>query len=253
MDTVLVTGGTGTLGREVVARLRATGAEVRVLTRDPERKNGHVTGNLATGEGLDTAVSGADTVIHCATNPRFHKVDFDGTKLLLDQAREAGVRHFVYISIVGVDRNPFPYYRTKLRVERLIAESGVPWTVLRATQFHDLVLGLVSRVAKLPLSPVPKGFRVQPVDVEAVAERLVTIADKEPVGRATDVGGPRVDPIGELLQVYCAAVGKSRTMVPIGIPGRTGRAFRAGENLLGPDGEVIGGTFDEFLARKFPR
>lgn len=253
MDTVLVTGGTGTLGREVVARLRDRGASVRVLTRDPERTDGHVTGDLATGEGLDVAVSGADTVIHCATHPRFHKVDFGGTKLLLDQARKADVRHFVYISIVGVDRNPYPYYRTKWQVEQLVAESGVPWTVLRATQFHDLVLGLVSGLAKLPLSPVPKGFRFQPVDVEAVAERLVILAGKEPAGRAVDVGGPRVDPIGDLLQVYCAAVGKSRTVVPIGIPGRIGRAFRAGENLLGPDGEVIGGTFDEFLARRFPR
>lgn len=237
----------------MVSRLRATSADVRVLTRDPERGEGHATGNLATGEGLEAAVAGVDTIIHCATNARFHRVDFDGTAMLLDQARRHHVKHLIYISIVGIDRNPFAYYRTKLRVEQLIADSGVPWTLLRATQFHDLVLGLVSRLAKLPVAPVPKGFSFQPVDTDAVAERLMTLAGKEPVGRVRDVGGPRVDPIGDLLQVYCAAAGKSRTVLPIGIPGKVGKAFRSGENLLGPGGEVIGTTFDEFLTHKFPR
>lgn len=253
MGTVLVTGGTGTLGSRVVARLRGNGAEVRVLTRNPEPAESHVIGDLATGEGLDVALAGVDTIIHCATNPRFHRVDVEGTKALLEQAQRHEVGHLLYVSIVGVDHNPFPYYRAKAEVERLIAESAVPWTVLRATQFHDRVLGVVSGLAKLPVAPVPKGFRFQPVDVDAVAERVVTLAGKEPAGRARDVGGPRVDPIGDLLQVYCAAIGKSRTVLPIGVPGKIGRAFRAGENLLSPEGEPIGSTFDEFLAQRFPR
>lgn len=252
MKTVLVTGGTGTLGRHVVSRLADLDAEVRVLTRKPDTSvhSGQIGGDLATGEGLAEAVAGVDTVIHCATNPRHRSVDIPGTEQLLDAARENKVWHFLYISIVGVDQNPFSYYRTKLRIERLIEESGVPHTVLRATQFHELILMVVSGLAKLPVAPVPKGFKSQPVDVGAVAERLVALAEGEPVGRARDIGGPRVDTLADLLQVYCASIAKARPVLPIGIPGKTGRAFRAGANLLGPDGETLGGTFDDFLARR---
>ncbi len=251
MQTVLVTGGTGVLGRQVVSRLGENAADVRVLTRNPDAGPGRVIGDLATGEGVAAAVSGVDTIIHCATGPRFRHVDVNGTALLLEQAKRAGVGHVVYISIVGIDRNPFAYYQAKLHVEQMIVESGVPWTVLRATQFHDLVLRMVSGLAKLPVAPVPKGLCVQPVDAEAVAMRLVQLAAEGPVGRARDVGGPRVDPLADLLQVYCAAVGKSRSLLPIGVPGKVGRAFRAGENLLGSDGEPIGGTFDVYLVHRF--
>lgn len=253
METVLVTGGTGTLGRHVVDTLRGAGTAVRVLTRDPGRGAGFVVGDLATGDGLDAAVDGVSTVVHCATGPRFRRVDVEGTERLVERLRTAGVGHLLYVSIVGIDDNPFPYYRAKLEAERVVADSGVPWTVQRATQFHELLLAMVSRVAKLPVAPVPKGFRFQPVDTDAVAARLADLVVQGPSGRARDVGGPRVDPIGDLVQVYGAAVGKSRAVLPVGVPGRVGRAFRAGENLLGPDGETIGGTFDEFLARRFRR
>lgn len=250
MLTVLVTGGTGTLGRHVVSGLREAGIQPRVLTRREGKAADHVTGDLATGAGLTAAVSGADTVIHCATHVRYRRVDIAGSERLLAVAREHGVGHFVYISIVGIDDNPFSYYRTKLRAEELIAASGVPYTILRVTQFHELILSVVAGLAKPPLAPVPKGFKSQPIDTEAVAARLVTLAAGEPVGRARDIGGPRVDTLADLLQVYCATRSKSRMLLPIGVPGKTGRAFRAGANLLGPDGETLGGTFDEFLARR---
>lgn len=250
MKSVLVTGGTGTLGRHVVRRLRESGVQPRVLTRKEGQAADHITGDLATGAGLVEAVAGADTVIHCATQLRHRRVDIAGTKRLLAVAREHDVGHFVYISIVGIDDNPLSYYRTKLRTEELIAASGVPYTVLRATQFHELILSAVAVLAKLPLAPVPKDFKSQPIDTEAVAARLVTLAAGEPVGRARDIGGPRVDTLADLLQVYCATRSKSRVVLPIGVPGKTGRAFRAGTNLLGPDGETLGGTFDEFLARR---
>lgn len=252
MKSVLVTGGTGTLGKHVVARLDELCADVRVLTRnpDPEAHAGHVGGDLATGEGISDAVAGVDTIIHCATNPRFYRVDVAGTETLLEAAREHEVGHLIYISIVGVDDNPFPYYRTKLRVEEQIAESGVPYTILRATQFHELILSVVGALSKLPIALVPKGFKSQPIDVEAVAGRLVELAQGEPVGRARDIGGPRVDLIADLLQVYGASVAKSRPVLPIGLPGKAARAFRAGANLLGPDGETLGGTFDDFLVRR---
>lgn len=255
MRRFLVTGGTGTLGRHLVERLVATGADVSVLTRNP-RASGpgrQLKGDLTTGAGLPAAVSDVDVIVHCATHARFQRVEYLGAQRLLELATERGIGHFAYISIVGIDDHPFPYYQGKLRTERLIADSGVPYTLLRATQFHDLVLSIVSGLAKPPVALVPKGFATQSIDVRAVAERLAELAAGDPAGRARDIGGPRVDSVADLVQVYGAAVGKPRSVLPVAVPGKSSRAFQAGMNLLGPDGEQLGGTFDEFLAERFPR
>jgi uncharacterized protein YbjT (DUF2867 family) len=177
---ILVTGGTGTLGRAVVARLPGA----RVLSRRPGP--GHAVGDLMTGAGLAAALSGVDTVIHCATSLRRH--DVLHARRLLDACR--GGPHIVYVSIVGIEDIPLPYYRTKLAVERMIAESGLPWTVLRATQFHDLMLRLCTLQRWSPALFVPAGARFQPVDVRDVAERLVSL--RRPAGREPDFGGPEV-------------------------------------------------------------
>ncbi|MGH3466714.1 MAG: SDR family oxidoreductase [Thermocrispum sp.] len=254
MARFLVTGGTGNLGGQLVRRLAGSGHDVRVLTRSP-RSDGpgeQVRGDLTTGAGLPAAVAGVDTIVHCATHARFAKVETLGAQRLLELAQERGIGHFGYVSIVGIDDNPFPYYQNKLRTERLIAGSGVPYTVLRATQFHDLVLTIVGGLAKMPVAaPVPRGIAFQSIDVREVAGRLAELAEGKPAGRARDIGGPRVDALADLVQVYCAATGKSRSVLPLGVPGKVGRAFRAGMNLLGPDGEQLGGTFDEFLAERF--
>ena len=186
---ILVTGGTGTLGSRVVDRLRADGRQVRVLSRSGRR--GTVRGDLSTGENLGAALRGADTIVHCASNPvKARQTDVAGTLLLLQEAAKSGVSHVVFISIVGVDRNPyFPYYRVKLDAERVIERSAVPWTILRATQFHDLVLMALRFLDRLPaVMPIPRGFRLQPIDVGEVASRLIALA--EPAGRVPDVGGP---------------------------------------------------------------
>ena len=131
---ILVTGGTGNLGRRVVDRLRGEGCNVRVLSR-----SGHpdtLQGNLLSGEGLEEAVSGTDTVVHCASNParQTRRTDVGGTQRLLQAAERGGVSHFVYISIVGIDcATSYPYYRAKLDTERVVKGSPVPHTILRAT------------------------------------------------------------------------------------------------------------------------
>ncbi|MGY1999195.1 SDR family oxidoreductase [Streptomyces rochei] len=127
---LLVTGGTGTLGRHVVPLLRAAGHEVRVLTRHPRPDADgvtHVTGDLLTGEGVEAAVAGAHTVLHLAGGP---KGDDVATRALVGAARGADVRHLVYISVVGADRVPLAWLRTKLESERAVADSGIPWTAL---------------------------------------------------------------------------------------------------------------------------
>ncbi|MGW6571548.1 SDR family oxidoreductase [Streptomyces sp. NPDC054945] len=246
MSTILVTGGTGTLGALVVDRLRDAGHEVRALSRHaPEYPV-----DLADGSGLDAATAGAEVVVHCASNTRGGgKGDETATRHLIDAARRAGtVTNIVYISIVGVDVVPLGYYRTKLRVERLLEASGLGLTVLRTTQFHDLVAQLVDTAAKLPLvAPVPGGVRVQPIAVGEVAERLAELAVPTPSGRVTDMGGPEIHTLADLARTYLTATGRNRRVLPIPLAGKTYAAFRRGGHLT-PSHAVGHGTFAQFAA-----
>src|SRR5437764_11601336 len=253
---ILVTGGTGTLGRLVVPRLRDAGCEVRVLSRR-SREGGEgiefVTGDLATGEGIEAAAEGTEIIVHCAGST---KGDEDKARHLVRAASRAGARHLVYISVVGADRIPvvssidramFGYFASKLAAERAVAESGLPWTTLRATQFHDLILMTARQMARLPVIPVPTGFRFQPVDADEVAARLVDLALGTPAGLVPDMAGPRVYGMAALLCGYLRARRKHRLIVPVRLPGQAARAYRAGANLA-PDQAVGHRTWEEFLA-----
>ncbi|CAL9384320.1 SDR family oxidoreductase [Streptomyces sp. enrichment culture] len=245
MTTILVTGGTGTLGRHVTERLRADGHEVRVLSRHAQP---YAVDLREGGGGLGAAVEGVDTVVHCATMPRGG--DERAAANLIAAARRAGVGHLVYISIVGVDRVPFGYYRTKLAVERLVEESGLGWTTLRTTQFHDLLVQLFEVLARSPLMPLPAGVADQPVEVGEVADRLVELALAAPAGRVEDMGGPEVRSFASLARAYLAAAGRRRALVNVPLAGATYRAFRAGGHLT-PGLAVGKGTFEEYLERRF--
>lgn len=252
MKNVLVTGGTGALGRQVVPLLVERRARVRILSRSARRIEGAevIKGDMVTGEGLAEAVRDIEALVHCASDPRQASGDIEGTSRLLEAAKGAGCPHVVYISIVGVDRIPLGYYRTKLAVERLLGDCGLPWTILRATQFHDLVLQVVAALAKPPVMVVPRGMAVQPVDTHELARRLVSLALGEPAGRRVpDFGGPRVWSVEEAARAYLAAAGLRRGLVSVPLPGKTARAFRAGGNLL-RDGETGSRTFTEFLAQR---
>jgi uncharacterized protein YbjT (DUF2867 family) len=265
---ILVTGGTGTLGRLVVARLRAAGCDVRVLSRrrraggengEGSKEEGDgtefVTGDLGTGEGIDAAVEGAEIVVHCAGSA---KGDEEKARHLVRAAARAGARHLVYVSVVGADKVPvvsgldralFGYFASKLAAERAVAGSGLPWTTLRATQFHDLLLATARQLARLPVIPVPAGFRFQPVDAGEVAARLVALALGPPAGLVPDMAGPRVYEMAELVRGYLRARGMRRPLVPVWLPGKAARAFRAGANLA-PDRAVGRRTWEAFLAAR---
>jgi uncharacterized protein YbjT (DUF2867 family) len=256
MQHILVTGGTGTLGRFVVPRLRDVGCKVRVLSRR-SREAGEgiefVTGDLATGEGIEAAVEGAEIIVHCAGSS---KGDEEKTRNLVRAASRAGARHLVYISVVGADRVPilsgidramFGYFASKLAAERVVADSGLPWTILRATQFHDAILIVARALAKLPVMPVFAGFRFQPVDAGEVAARLVQLTLGEPSGLVPDLGGPQVYTMADLLRGYLHANHRHRLIIPVWLPGQAARAYRAGANLAldHADGKR---TWEEFLA-----
>ncbi|MFJ3211474.1 SDR family oxidoreductase [Streptomyces flaveolus] len=247
MTTILVTGGTGTLGRLVTERLRADGHEVRVLSRHAQP---YAVDLRKGGGGLDAALDGVGTVVHCATTQTGG--DERAATNLLAAARRAGVRHLVYISIVGVDRVPLGYYRTKLAVERLVEDSGLGWTVLRTTQFHDLVVRLLQGLAMPPVMLVPAKVADQPVEVREVADRLAELAAGGPAGRVPDLGGPQVRSFESLARAYLAATGRRRTVVNVPLAGKTYRAFRSGGHLT-PERALGKGTFEEYLTARFGR
>jgi uncharacterized protein YbjT (DUF2867 family) len=257
---ILVTGGTGTLGRLVVPLLRDAGCEVRVMSRHGhEERDGvrYVTGDLSTGDGVDGAVAdaGAGTVVHLAGT---QKGDGDKARHLVRAASRAGVEHLVYISVVGaervpvvsaVDRGMFGYFASKRDAEQVVEGSGLPWTTLRASQFHDLIYLVVRQMAKLPVIPVPAGVRFQPVDAGEVAARLVELALGKPAGLVPDIAGPRVYGMDELIRGYLTATHRRRPLLRFPMGGGAFRAVRAGANLA-LDGTQGKRTWEEYLAAR---
>jgi uncharacterized protein YbjT (DUF2867 family) len=248
--TVLITGATGTLGHRVVPEATAAGHQVRALSR---RSHVGYTGvqwaqaDLLAKTGIDAAVEGIDVVINCATQPTGGK-DVTSMQNLAAAARRAGVAHIVHISIVGIDRIPLPYYRTKLRAERALEDSGVGHTIVRATQFHDLIATTFSAQKFFPALFALRGVRFQPIDTRDVAARLVDLADGDAAGRVSDIGGPTVHTHYDLGHMYLAAHNGRRPVLAVPAPGRIMAGFRSGANLA-PDNPVGTVGFAEYLGR----
>ena len=252
-DRILITGGTGTLGRLVVPLLRERGHDVRILSR--RDGPGLVTGDLETGEGVADAAADATTIVHLAGSAKRDDVK---ARVLSEAAARAGARHLVYISVVGADRIPvvtgidralFGYYAAKHEAERVIAGSGVPWTTLRATQFHDLLLKTFRALARVPVVPVLSAVRFQPVDARDVADRIAALALGPPAGLVPDLAGPRVYEMRDLLRGYLVARRRHRLLVPMRQPGQAARAFRDGANLS-PEHADGRRTWEAFLAER---
>ena len=255
---ILVTGGTGTLGRLVVPRLLDAGTSVRVLSRQPRPPAAgieYAVGDLNTGTGVDRAVEGIETIVHLAGTA---KGDGDKARTLVRAAARAGSPHIVYVSVVGADRVPvvsrvdramFGYFASKRDAERAVEESGLPWTTLRASQFYELILLVVRQLAKLPVIPFPSGMRFQPVAAVEVAQRLVELALDKPAGLVPDIAGPRAYRLDELARVYLQATERRRLFVPLPVGGQAARAIKAGANIA-PDRAVGRVSWEEFVAEQ---
>ena len=254
---VLVTGGTGTLGRLVVMLLRQSGHRARIFSRHPRGHVDAVEGDLRTGAGLARAVSGMDAIVHAASAGReplqIAGVDVGGTRRLLAAAGDAGVRHLVYVSIVGVDRVPYRYYSAKLKAENLVREGELPWSILRATQFHVFVAAMLARLAPLPgVVAAPLRWKLQPVDAAEVARRVTDAVLAEPAGMLPDFGGPEVCDVAALAELWMRARGDRRRLVNLPLPLRMGKAVTAGE-LTCPGHREGRVTFAQFLDEAYPR
>jgi uncharacterized protein YbjT (DUF2867 family) len=254
---VLVTGGTGALGREVVRRVIDEGHRPRVLSRKHAEGDDWVQGDLVTGAGLEVAVKDIDVIIHAASDAlsprRYQATDELGTRRLLAMAREARVRHAVYISIVGMEGVEYPYYKSKLAAEAVMRENIVPWSILRATQFHSLIDLFLEGMSRLPrIAFVPFTWQFQPVDTTDVAARLVDIATSKPAGMLPDFGGPEPRTFKSLAASWIGARKPDTRLVNLPMPFKFSRRFSAGA-VLAPehrDGTI---TFEQYLARRYSK
>jgi len=246
---ILITGATGTLGSQVVAAALAAGHRVHALSRRERTGDSSVRwhrGDLLEGSGIDEAVDGVDAIVNCATQPTGDK-DVASMQNLTSAVRRTGAAHLVHVSIVGIDRIPLPYYKTKLRVEQVVEASGVAHTLLRATQFHDLINTSFSIQRYSPVLWALRDVRFQPIATHDVAARLLELIDSEPAGRVPDIGGPTVHTHAELARIYLNAHGGRRKVVSVPVPGRIVAGFRTGANLV-PDNPLGTIGFADYIA-----
>lgn len=254
---VLLTGATGTLGSALLASGQHRHHRVRAAARrvPAERPGDGVEWrgiDVLTGAGLDEALDGVDVVLHAASAPRgeSERTEVEGTQRLLDAAIRARVRHFVYVSIVGVDRIPVAYYRHKLEAERRVAAGGIPWSIVRATQFHDLIDVWCGALAKLPVPLAMRDWKVQPVHVADFAETLWDTVDGAPQGRAPDFAGPEVLTWPEVVAAWRGATGRRPFAIGLPLPGELSRLMRAGA-ACAPQRALGRLTWSDWLARKY--
>jgi len=253
MTRVLVTGGTGVLGGATVRRLEAQGVPVRVLSRRDRPRRGQtewVRGDLVSAEGLSAAFAEVDVVVHSATSQNA-KEDVVITRQVLAAAKAAGVKHVLYVSIVGIDSlSFFDYYAAKLEGERLLTASGLPFSIQRATQFHDFLAFLLTMLSRSPLLMLPRGVTLQPVDPEAVAEHLAAAALGPARGRLPDLAGLEARSLEDLARAWLHAQGKRKPTVSLPLPLPLFRAMRSGR-LTSETANRIGQTWEAWLEQHF--
>ena len=250
---MLITGGTGLLGRSLSGIFSENLLPCTIASRHkPPGAMDWRKLDLATGEGCDEAVAGKKILFHLASdaaNPSY-TTDVDGTKRLLDAAARNGVAHFIYISIVGIDRMPLKYYKIKLAAEQEIILSGVPYTILRATQFHEFVDFMLNKLLPYPVGMLPKKALVQPVESRAVAWKLFRLSKGAPLNSTVEMGGPEVLTLGEMANAWLGARRKSKWILNLPSLTASNKALAAG-GLTTPENSMECLTWQDWLREKY--
>jgi uncharacterized protein YbjT (DUF2867 family) len=246
---IVVIGGTGLIGSKTVAILRKAGHEV--IAASP---NSGV--NTITGEGLKEATAGAQVVIDLANSPSFEDkavLEFfqtSGRNLHASEAA-AGVRHHVALSIVGIDRSDNGYFRAKVAQEKLIVSSGIPYTIVRSTQFMEFLGGIAAEAAQGNKVRISPGL-FQPIAAEDVAPIVAEVALAAPANGIVEIAGPDRAPFNEIVARYLKAIGDPRQVVKD--PEARYFGGQVEERSLVPLGEARLGriAFDEWIRRSRP-
>lgn len=259
MNSILITGGTGHLGRKVAGVLTKKNFKVGILTTQTVPKNKenciiYRTGNLIDNSGLKEATGNVDIIIHCASDPgNFQQADIAGTKNLLNAIDRRSIKHFVYISIVGVDKSSYPYYRAKLKVENLLSDSGIPYTIVRTTQFHYFILTMIQNLinettGNNSVLKIPEGLKFQSVSTQEVAELLAVTSLESPKGLLPDFGGKEVLSFAEMAVCYLNEFQLDRQVQLEMTTDIRHQLFRSGVNLC-PDNTFGRQTWKDFLRK----
>lgn len=229
MNKALIIGGSGVLGSTVVNELQKNQVSFQIGSRHQIKTDAYSRVNqgsnlpwtkvdLLTGQGLKEALAGVDTVFHLASGQGkigSESVEVVITRNLLEVVKRSEVKHLIYSSIVGVDQIPYSYYQAKFAAEKMIQESKVPFTILRATQFHNFVDFVLSKLLSLPVGFVPKKLRIQPIQVEAVAQELYRLAQAGGQQTVLNLGGPQVYDAGALAKSWMQSQKVFKPIIPI--------------------------------------
>jgi uncharacterized protein YbjT (DUF2867 family) len=255
---ILVTGGTGTLGRKLVRKLVAADRDVRVLSRKdrpgvepgtpklPDWPDWFV-GDLKTGIGVPKALEGVGIVIHCASVPG---ADVEAAAQLLIAASRAEKPHIVYPSMIGADRIEDDLYRDRRAVERLLADGELPWTVMRTSHFHEHLDAALKRASRKPWVVVPGETDYQPIAAEDVAQRLFDLCTPMQAHQLPDLAGPEVIDAEDLTAFWLKSTGRKRRIVVMNKRGGLYVGYRHGYHLA-PERSFGSQTFAEFVAETY--
>lgn len=246
----LVTGASAPLGSTLIGRLASHGQAPRGMARGekPARLQADwARADLLSGAGLDEALRGIDTVVHCASNAQRPAEDLAAIDQLLAALRRQGKARLIYVGIAGIElaAAALPYYAAKLEVERRIATSGLPHAIVRATQFHPFVEFILSRLDLRLAVLAPRGVVLQPVSLDFVAETLAVHAGRDALGRLPDLHGPQPLSFDELAGAWIAARGRHAPVLklPLPVPPFTGLA-----RLQEVSGQCGGVSWREWLS-----
>ena len=253
---IFITGASGLLGRHMLHLIDPENTTVLTGTRNPEKRRkdpGQWIEFDMDSDLSDLDLGDVDTIYHLASDTRGfkYKTEVDGTRMLLERAREFSVKHFVYISIVGIHNVPIKYYKNKLATEALIAQSGLPYTILRATQFHDFIEFQLKNFLRFPIGLLPKNILFQPIDTPLVAKKLLDIGEQTPANRIFDQGGPEILSFGQIAESWLEVqrIKKPILGIPLFLLGKTGRALKQG-GLTTEKAETGSLTWKEWLSKK---
>ncbi|MBI2427582.1 MAG: NAD(P)H-binding protein [Ignavibacteriales bacterium] len=249
---VIITGGSGFLGHETATLLAKHSVPYTSTSRtNPFHDRQWRYLDLENGAHFDDALRGNRTVLHLASGTRLRNrnTDVEGTKKLLSSAHRVGIRHFIYISIVGIDNVPMKYYQYKLEAERCIASSGIPYTILRATQFHGFVDFMLGRWLKYPFSFLPS-IQVQPIDIAVVARRLFSLTMDKPHNATLNLGGKEIFSSRALAAIWLRGRSQHRMIVDLPLVGKLGTSLRTGA-LTCPERTSEGLTWGEWVDRQY--